>query len=239
MVFARSVAAHPHLRSQPLKSAAQAPRFARASAVSHSQNTKPAAFSNAARAGAPASKAGRPSITAPRRCHTVAFPTAFVAGNDVVADEPEKVDRVLKALRDAIAFRAENTDEAIQLTAQFSALDPAQVEADAGNVQILSLEELDQLTEDGTVNTWLSGMVDYFVQAGKLRGERRIILPRTIQAPALPNWRTGRREPRGLVLKTLQMPRILKDWRMGLVVAQEHEVRPGRIACAQKSNGRL
>ena len=53
-----------------------------------------------------------------------------------------------------------------QLTAQFSALDPAQVEADAGNVQILSLEELDQLTEDGTVNTWLSGMVDYFVQAG-------------------------------------------------------------------------
>lgn len=99
---------------------------------------------------------------------TVAFPTAFVAGNDVVADEPEKVDRVLKALRDAIAFRAENTDEAIQLTADFSALDPAQVEADAGNVQILSLEELDALTEDGTVDTWFSGMVDYFVQAGKL-----------------------------------------------------------------------
>ena len=99
---------------------------------------------------------------------TVSFPTAFVAGNDVVADEPEKVDRVLKALRDAIAFRAENTDEAIQLTAAFSALDPAQVEADAGNVQILSLEELDALTEDGTIDTWLGGMVDYFVCAGKL-----------------------------------------------------------------------
>lgn len=99
---------------------------------------------------------------------SVAFPTAFVAGNDVVADEPEKVDRVLKALRDAIAFRADNVDEAIQLTADFNALDPAQVEADAGNVQILSLDELDTLTEDGTVDTWLSGMVDYFVQAGKL-----------------------------------------------------------------------
>lgn len=99
---------------------------------------------------------------------TVAFPTAFVAGNDVVADEPEKVDRVLKALRDAIAYRADNVDEAIQLTADFNALDPAQVEADAGNVQILSLEELDQLTEDGTIDTWLSGMVDYFLQAGKL-----------------------------------------------------------------------
>lgn len=99
---------------------------------------------------------------------TVAFPTAFVAGNDVVANDPEKVDRVLKALRDAIEFRAENTDEAIRLTAEFNALDVAQVEGDAGNVQILSLEEIDQLTEDGTVNTWLSGMVDYFVGAGKL-----------------------------------------------------------------------
>jgi NitT/TauT family transport system substrate-binding protein len=99
---------------------------------------------------------------------TVSFPTAFVAGNDVVADEPEKVDRVLKVLREATAYRAENLDEAIQLTAAFSALDPAQVEADAGNVQILSLEEIDELTEDGTVNTWLSGMVDYFVAAGKL-----------------------------------------------------------------------
>lgn len=99
---------------------------------------------------------------------TMAFPTAFVAGNDVIADEAEKVDRVLKALREAIEFRAENTDEAIQLTADFLALDAAQVEADAGNVQILSLDELDTLTEDGTIDTWLGGMVDYFVGAGKL-----------------------------------------------------------------------
>ncbi|WP_194420545.1 aliphatic sulfonate ABC transporter substrate-binding protein [Microbacterium abyssi] len=99
---------------------------------------------------------------------TVSFPTVFVAGNDVVADESEKVDRVLKALRDATEFRAENLDEAIQLTAEFSALDPAQVKADAGNVQVLSLDEIDTLTEDGTVNAWLSGMVDYFVAAGKL-----------------------------------------------------------------------
>ncbi|HEV7955839.1 MAG TPA: aliphatic sulfonate ABC transporter substrate-binding protein [Marisediminicola sp.] len=98
----------------------------------------------------------------------IAFPTAFVAGNDVVADEPEKVDRVLAALREAIDYRATNTDEAIELTAAFLAIDPAQVKADAGNVQILSLEELDTLTEDGTINTWLSGMVDYFEGAGKL-----------------------------------------------------------------------
>lgn len=98
----------------------------------------------------------------------MAFPTAFVAGNDVVADEQEKVERVLAALRDAIEFRAENTDEAIQLTADFLALEVAQVEGDAANVQILSLDELDQLTEDGTIDTWLSGMVDFFVGSGRL-----------------------------------------------------------------------
>lgn len=99
---------------------------------------------------------------------TIAFPTAFVAGNDLVENEPEKVERVLKVLREAIDFRAKNVDESIQLTADFSALDPEKVKADAGNVQILGLDEIDALTADGTVNEWLTGMNDYFVEAGKL-----------------------------------------------------------------------
>ncbi|WP_353826615.1 aliphatic sulfonate ABC transporter substrate-binding protein [Agromyces sp. SYSU T0242] len=99
---------------------------------------------------------------------TVAFPTAFVAGNDVVENEPEKVERVLKALRDAITFRYENPDEAIALTAAYNALDEDAVAADAANNKVLSLDELDTLTEDGTVDSWLTGMVDYFVGSGKL-----------------------------------------------------------------------
>jgi len=99
---------------------------------------------------------------------TVAFPTAFVASNDVVENDPEMLNRVLAALRDAIAFRSENMDEAIRLTAEFNALEVAQVEGDAANVQVLSLEEIDAFTEDGTVDRWLSGMVDYFISAGRL-----------------------------------------------------------------------
>lgn len=99
---------------------------------------------------------------------TVAFPTAFVAGNDVVENEEEKVTRVLKVLREAIEYRANNVDETIELTAEFSDLDVEQVEQDASNVQILSLDEIDTLTEDGTVNNWLEGMNDYFVEAGNL-----------------------------------------------------------------------
>ena len=101
---------------------------------------------------------------------TMAFPTAFVAGNDVVSKDPDKVERVLKALRDAIQFRAEHADEAIQLTAAFNALDPAAVAADADNVKILSLDELDSMTKDGTIDKWLTTMSDYFVGAGKLDG---------------------------------------------------------------------
>lgn len=101
---------------------------------------------------------------------TVAFPTAFVAGNDVVAEDSEKVDAVLRVLREAMTYRSENMDETIQLTADFNNLDPADVEADAANVQVLSLEEIDEITEDGTADRWLSGMVDYFVDSGKLEG---------------------------------------------------------------------
>ncbi|WP_036961318.1 aliphatic sulfonate ABC transporter substrate-binding protein [Promicromonospora kroppenstedtii] len=99
---------------------------------------------------------------------TVAFPTAFVAGNDVVADDPEKVDAVLEVLREAIAYRAEHMDEAIALTAEFNDLPEADVEADAANVQVLDADEIDALTQDGTTDTWLTGMQDYFVGAGQL-----------------------------------------------------------------------
>jgi NitT/TauT family transport system substrate-binding protein len=99
---------------------------------------------------------------------TVAFPTAFVAGNDVVANEPEKVDRVLAALREAMQYRTDHPDATIEATASMLGIEAAQVAADAGNVQVLPVAELDQLTADGTIEAWLAGMNDYFVGAGKL-----------------------------------------------------------------------
>lgn len=99
---------------------------------------------------------------------TVSFPTAFVAGNDVVANEQDKVERVLAVLRDAIDYRANNLDATIELTAKFLAIDVEKVKEDAGNVEILTLADLDEMTEDGTINTWLTGMSDYFVETGKL-----------------------------------------------------------------------
>ena len=99
---------------------------------------------------------------------TVAFPTAFVAGNDVVANEAEKTKRVLAALREAMQYRTDQPGPTIEATASMLGIEAAQVEADASNVQVLPVAELDRLTTDGTVQKWLAGMNDYFVAAGKL-----------------------------------------------------------------------
>jgi NitT/TauT family transport system substrate-binding protein len=99
---------------------------------------------------------------------TVAFPTAFVAGNDVVAKNRATTEKVIAALRDAIQYRSQHLDEAIASTAKMLNVPVAQVRADAANSKVLSLQELDAYTRDGTIDKWLSGMNDYFVGAGKL-----------------------------------------------------------------------
>jgi NitT/TauT family transport system substrate-binding protein len=99
----------------------------------------------------------------------VSFPTAFVAGNKVVSDEKEKTEKTIAVLREAMEYRSANMDKSIELTAEMLNIPVAQVKADAGNVKVLSVNELDQMTTDGTIDKWLTGMADYFVEAGKLK----------------------------------------------------------------------
>ncbi|MBR7744679.1 aliphatic sulfonate ABC transporter substrate-binding protein [Phycicoccus sp. BSK3Z-2] len=96
----------------------------------------------------------------------VQFPTAFVAGNDVV--DEEKTTKTLAVLREAMTFRAENPEEAVAVTAEMLNKSVEDVQADADNNTVLTLEELDAATEDGTVDGWLNGMQDFFVDNGKL-----------------------------------------------------------------------
>ncbi|WP_214415454.1 aliphatic sulfonate ABC transporter substrate-binding protein [Sphaerisporangium fuscum] len=101
---------------------------------------------------------------------TVSFPTAFVAGNDVVAKDRPKAEKVVAALREAIQYRSDHLDETIAATATMLKLPVDQVKADAANSKVLSLSDLDGYTKDGTIDKWLSGMNDYFAGAGKLTG---------------------------------------------------------------------
>jgi NitT/TauT family transport system substrate-binding protein len=99
---------------------------------------------------------------------TVSFPTAFVAGNDVVAKKPGEVTKVVQVLRDAMDYRAANSDKTIELTAKMLNQPVDAVKADAANSQMLDSKQLDRYTTDGTITKWLTGMGDYFVGAGKL-----------------------------------------------------------------------
>lgn len=99
----------------------------------------------------------------------VSFPTAFVAGNNVVAKEKDKTAKTIAVLREAMAYRSAHMDETIALTAKMLHLTDEQVKADAANVEVLPVEQLDADTKDGTVDKWLKGLSDYFVSAGKLK----------------------------------------------------------------------
>lgn len=99
---------------------------------------------------------------------TVSFPTAFVAGNDVVAGEKDKAEKVTAVLREAIQYRYDNPDKTVELTAELLKVPADQVKADAANSKALPLSDLDTYTADGTIVKWLNGMNDYFLGAGKL-----------------------------------------------------------------------
>lgn len=98
----------------------------------------------------------------------VAFPNAFVAGNKVVSDQPEKVKRTLKVIREAMQYRFDKKAETIKLVAKMLKQEEAAIGADTENVKALSPADLDTKTTDGTVTKWLTGMGDYFVSAGKI-----------------------------------------------------------------------
>jgi NitT/TauT family transport system substrate-binding protein len=95
-----------------------------------------------------------------------AFPTAFVGQPDA-ADDPTTA-KVVKVLREAIDYRAEHTDEAIEDTADLLDQPVDAVKADASHNQLLTSAELDKDTEDGTVTKWFDALQTFFVAAGKI-----------------------------------------------------------------------
>lgn len=102
-------------------------------------------------------------------------PSAFVAGVD---PDKEKTARVLKVLREANDWRAENLEESVKVTAKFTGSDEAAMSNDATHGKYFTSAELDKLTEDGTIEGWLQGMNDANEAAGKFEG-KEIVAPST------------------------------------------------------------
>src|SRR5699024_8251902 len=99
------------------------------------------------------------------------FPTVMVTGAEYPEKNEETTLAVLKVLRSAMDFRAENLDQTIELTATMTEGDAEAVAGDAENGEYFTAAELDGLVEDGTVETWLESMNEYFEENDNIEGE--------------------------------------------------------------------
>lgn len=98
----------------------------------------------------------------------VAFPSAFVASPSFVDEQPEATAKVLAVLREAMDYRVENLDETIELTSKMLKIEADALAVEAENAKYMTAAEVDALTDDGTVVTWLGALNEYFVTAGKV-----------------------------------------------------------------------
>ncbi|MER7945509.1 aliphatic sulfonate ABC transporter substrate-binding protein [Streptomyces sp. NPDC094458] len=116
-------------------------------------------------------KAKKPKLnevasTAAKDFEDQAFPNAFVAP----ADGDEKLNaKVVKVLQKANDWRAAHPEESVDVAAALLKVDRDKVAADAANVETLSTADLVARTEDGTVDGWLDGLGEFFVDTGRLK----------------------------------------------------------------------
>jgi NitT/TauT family transport system substrate-binding protein len=99
------------------------------------------------------------------------FPTAFIAADGVVTGKKDMLTKVIQVLREAMDYRAANSDAVIALVAKMINQPVDTVKADAANSQMLSSADADKYTTDGTFDKWLTGIGDFFVGAGKLTSD--------------------------------------------------------------------
>ncbi|ROO85772.1 NitT/TauT family transport system substrate-binding protein [Actinocorallia herbida] len=98
----------------------------------------------------------------------LSFPSSFVARNEIVADDPAAVTKVLKVVQTANDWIAAHPAEAETLTEKFLKAPSGQLKGASAVTKILSTDELVELTDDGTVAGWFKGLADIFVGMGKI-----------------------------------------------------------------------
>ncbi|MBS9722069.1 aliphatic sulfonate ABC transporter substrate-binding protein [Tianweitania sp. BSSL-BM11] len=97
------------------------------------------------------------------------FINTLVARNEVVDQDPEKVKKFLSVMKKAIDWRAANLDESIELTTAYLNAPKEAVENVARSRKLLTSQELETFTKDGTVESWLDQFNKMFVEFGQLK----------------------------------------------------------------------
>lgn len=97
------------------------------------------------------------------------FPSAFVARNEVAAQDLDTVKKIIAVLKDANDFRAADVPRSVDITAKFLGVPADPLVTESNNGKYLTSAELIAATKDGSVAGWLKGLNEQFVAFGKLR----------------------------------------------------------------------
>lgn len=91
------------------------------------------------------------------------FPSTIVAQEGLAQADPELAEAVISVIKQANDYRHDNPDKTVALAAEFLELDEAQIAPQHEVALLFTTGELEEWTADGTVEGWLSGLQQLFV----------------------------------------------------------------------------
>lgn len=97
------------------------------------------------------------------------FINTFVARNEIVEQNPDVVKKFLRVMKKAMDYRVANLDHSIELTTSFLNAPKEVTEKVARSRKMLTSQELDTFTKDGTVNKWLTDFNKMFQDFGTVK----------------------------------------------------------------------
>ncbi|WP_442981262.1 aliphatic sulfonate ABC transporter substrate-binding protein [Rhizobium sp. S152] len=97
------------------------------------------------------------------------FINTFVARNEIVEQNPDVVKKFLRVMKKAMDYRVANLDHSIELTTAFLNAPKEVTEKVARSRKMLTSQELNTFTKDGTVNKWLTDFNKMFQDFGTVK----------------------------------------------------------------------
>ena len=99
---------------------------------------------------------------------TLTFPSTFVAAPGRAAKDKDLATGFISVIKSANDYRHCNQENTIALTAKFLKLKEEDMAAQASVAKLFTSQELDKLSSDGTIYTWLDGLQQQFKKDEKI-----------------------------------------------------------------------
>lgn len=96
------------------------------------------------------------------------FPSAFVAQEGLAEKDPKLAKAFISVIKQANDYRHANPEKTVQLAAEFLEAEPEDVAAQADVAKLYTTDELVAATKDGTIDGWLSGLQELFIDVGTM-----------------------------------------------------------------------